>query len=867
MKRASAALCARLLRFEVLEQRQFLSASPLGDAFDFALERSLLATSAVAASNPHAMTGLDDARADYGFTGAGQTVAIIDTGLAYDHLAFGGYGAGHRVVGGYDFAERDANPYDDGYFGGHGTHVAGILSGSSPSMTGVAPGADIVALRVFDDSGQGQFAWVEEALQWVYDHRNSFEHPITTVNLSLGGQWNASSLPNWAILEDELAQLEAAGIFVAVAAGNSFAVYAQPGLGYPAVSSHVVPVGSLDGDGQLSSFSQRDARILAAPGRMILSSVPDYLGDWNGVGDDFRYMSGTSMAAPYVAGASMLLREAYALIGMTDVSQATLYNTMMTTADVVRDGATGLSYHHLNIARALDNILPADDDTTAATARPLGTVVDTLAVGGLLERRGDADWFSFTAADSGLMTIAADELAALGAQWQIGQLQAEVTDAGDTLLSFRVKAGETYRFGLAGGDTLGRYALQMQLRRDTPVAATDWGAIDQRLESGVIVSPAGRAFTFSAVNEGLLTIEAQVGLGGAVTIELRGATGQVLASATTVDGRARFDVDAAAGQSFSLCARSAAQASVSLRLTNLVRFVDGRATVTGTAGDDVFRFDVAASQLSVNGTVYGVPQGSQIAFDGGDGRDTAQVIGTAAAESAVLRPGRVDFTSPRYRATLVNAEVVDLDLGGGADRASFYDSAGDDVFQAGGGSARMTGANFDHRVSRSAIIYAYASGGFDRAALADSPGNDSFVATPTYATMTGGGFSSRAVGFDRMSAASTTGQDNAVLYDSAGNDTLWAGPGKARLFGSGFDNMAEGFRTVTVHATAGGRDLAWFDVERDARLSHAANSSDLRGATYQIRAKYFAQWTADEWLAARWAELDDMSFLASLWHQ
>ena len=52
--------------------------------------------------------------AEYGFDGSGQTVAVIDTGIAYDHAAFGGgFGEGSQVVGGYDFAENDANPYDD----------------------------------------------------------------------------------------------------------------------------------------------------------------------------------------------------------------------------------------------------------------------------------------------------------------------------------------------------------------------------------------------------------------------------------------------------------------------------------------------------------------------------------------------------------------------------------------------------------------------------------------------------------------------------------------------------------------------------------------------------------------------------------
>lgn len=101
------------------------------------------------------------ARDRFGLYGYGQTVAIIDSGIAYDHPALGGgLGTDYRVVGGWDFAENDANPYDDGPLGFHGTHVAGIVGSSDNTYTGVAPGSDLVALRVFDDQGAGETEWI-----------------------------------------------------------------------------------------------------------------------------------------------------------------------------------------------------------------------------------------------------------------------------------------------------------------------------------------------------------------------------------------------------------------------------------------------------------------------------------------------------------------------------------------------------------------------------------------------------------------------------------------------------------------------------------------------------------------------------------
>lgn len=218
-------------------------------------------------------------RQDYGFDGTGQTVVVIDTGIAYDHVALGGgFGAGQRVVGGWDFTEEnDANPYDDAPAGFHGTHVAGIIGANDPSHAGVAPNVDLVALRVFNDRGTGQVDWIENALRWTHQQRAAFRYPITAVNMSLGTSWNGSQPPAWAAFEDELAALEQDGITVVAAAGNRFASYHQPGLSYPAASPHVIPVASVDANGQLSGFSQRDARVLAAPGEMIVSTVPDFV--------------------------------------------------------------------------------------------------------------------------------------------------------------------------------------------------------------------------------------------------------------------------------------------------------------------------------------------------------------------------------------------------------------------------------------------------------------------------------------------------------------------------------------------------------------------------------------------------------------
>ncbi|MEA1952453.1 MAG: S8 family serine peptidase, partial [Planctomycetota bacterium] len=414
----------RLARIEAVEHRIMLSVQPAAETVaDFFVDYSIgqldqaLETSL---ADAHGLTGLIAARNDYGLDGAGQTVVIIDTGVAYDHLALGGgFGANYRVVGGFDFTNRhDTDPYDDGPMGSHGTHVAGIIASSDSHNTGVAPSVDIVALRVFDDQGYGELEWVEEALSWVHQNIDTFENPITTVNLSLGVVYNADGVPSWATFEDELAQLENDGLFISVAAGNKFTSYNAAGLSYPAVSEHVVPVASLDNDGSMSFYSQRNSRVIAAPGRSITSTVPDYLGNDNGIDDDFATYSGTSMAAPYVAGASILIRQAYEFVGVGNVTQATIYDLMCSTADTVYDPVTKASYFSLNIDRALDTIMPDDDfGSTWSSAYGLGSITDTLSVEGTVGRLDDADWFSFTAAADGIVTFSADTTDALEVDW------------------------------------------------------------------------------------------------------------------------------------------------------------------------------------------------------------------------------------------------------------------------------------------------------------------------------------------------------------------------------------------------------------------------------------------------------------------
>jgi hypothetical protein len=478
----------------------------------------------------------------YGLGGLGQTVAIIDSGIAYDHYALGGgLGAGYRVVGGWDFAENDANPYDDGPAGFHGTHVAGIVGSDDATYTGVASQVDLVALRVFDDFGSGTFGWVEQALQWVHHNRFDFENPITTVNMSVGSDWNSDHVPNWATLEDELVQLHDDGIFVSVAAGNSFRSFQAKGLSYPAVSSSVVPVASVGSDGLLSDFSQRDDRVLAAPGERITSTGTDYLYDFNGITDDFISVSGTSMAAPYVAGASALVREAMQLMGQTEIDQDDIFEVFRRTADLVYDSATGQSYHRINVEAALEAVIGPDDyGASRATAHNVGVVTSTSVTSGVINQLDDADRLTFVAGNTGTLTLGMDWH---GGASQAPQLSASgfIGDAGS--LTLNVVAGRSYDVIVSGETGIGQYDViwNMQSSQSSPTFHAPGAVIGETL------------FEWMATETGQMSVTTTLATSiSGISIELHDADGNRLYANADPDMEEVFAIAAIKGKSYVL---------------------------------------------------------------------------------------------------------------------------------------------------------------------------------------------------------------------------------------------------------------------------------------------------------------------------
>lgn len=212
-------------------------------------------------------------------TGRGVTVYVFDTGIRFDHALFGG-----RAVRAIDVVNDGQNGGD---CNGHGTHVAGTIGGAYGY--GVAPGATLASARVLNCQGSGSISGIIYALDWVAANARR----PAVVNMSLGGASSAS-------LDDAVNRLVGRGIAAVVAAGNETADACGVS---PARVPNALTVGATDSRDARGSFSNYGSCVdLFAPGAAIVS------GYHTGT-NVLAQLSGTSMAAPHVAGAAALLLE------------------------------------------------------------------------------------------------------------------------------------------------------------------------------------------------------------------------------------------------------------------------------------------------------------------------------------------------------------------------------------------------------------------------------------------------------------------------------------------------------------------------------------------------------------------------------
>jgi serine protease AprX len=290
--------------------------------------------------------GARAAQIQYGSTGAGVGVAVIDSGITGWHgdLTYQGTSTavrvknGQRVAAFVDFVNGRTAAYDDN---GHGTHVAGIIGGNGRDSyyvrAGIAPSAHLVGLKVLDDRGRGVISDVIAALEWTV--ANKAAHNIRVVNLSVGAAVTESYETDPLTLAAKRAV--DAGIVVVTAAGNlgknANGQLQYGGITAPGNAPWVLTVGAYSHEGTIvrtddvmAGYSSRGPTAidfeakpdLVAPGTGVVSladpssamyySKAAYLVTgslFSGV-KPYLSLTGTSMAAPVVAGTVALMMQA-----------------------------------------------------------------------------------------------------------------------------------------------------------------------------------------------------------------------------------------------------------------------------------------------------------------------------------------------------------------------------------------------------------------------------------------------------------------------------------------------------------------------------------------------------------------------------
>ena len=205
-------------------------------------------------------------------TGKGQTICIIDSGVNYSHPYLGGgLGAGYKVIGGYDYVNNDNNPMDDN---GHGTHVAGIIAANGSELVGVAPQANIVALKVLNAAGGGSTSSLINALAWCVDNQVAYNISVISMSIGCGAYDQVCDLEsgcNNNLLAEQVNRAAEKNISLFGSTGNlgqgSQASGNLTHIGSPACLANVTAVGATNDDDTFASYGNRNLITdLIAPG-------------------------------------------------------------------------------------------------------------------------------------------------------------------------------------------------------------------------------------------------------------------------------------------------------------------------------------------------------------------------------------------------------------------------------------------------------------------------------------------------------------------------------------------------------------------------------------------------------------------------
>lgn len=232
-----------------------------------------------------------------GYTGEGVVVAVLDTGCNTSHPYIR-----HSIIGGMNFTDdhmgRSSDFSDNN---GHGTHICGIISAAynrKNGMSGIAPDAKLLVLKVLGEDGSGDIEPILKAMNMAINWRGPGGKRVNIIGMSFGTEQNYKEL------EDAVNRAADNNILVVAAAGNDGDGKRKTDeIIYPGYYNSVIQVGASNINDEPAVFSNSNKHLdIVAPGVDILSL---------GLNNNYTVMSGTSMACPHVAGGAALIMSYY----------------------------------------------------------------------------------------------------------------------------------------------------------------------------------------------------------------------------------------------------------------------------------------------------------------------------------------------------------------------------------------------------------------------------------------------------------------------------------------------------------------------------------------------------------------------------
>lgn len=360
--------------------------------------------------------------------GAGVNAYIVDTGISSTHVDFTG-----RMSTGFS-SIVDGNGTND--CNGHGTHVAGTTAGTT---YGIAKSATLIPVRVLDCIGSGTTSGVIAGLDWIVGHHTA--GTLAVANMSLGGGASAA-------LDAAVQNVINDGVVMAVAAGND----GLNACNYsPARAANAITVGSTTTTDARSTFSNTGTCVdIFAPGSSITSA-------WIGNTTAISTISGTSMAAPHVAGVAAVL------IGRFPTSTPAQIATMLRTSatpNVVTSAGTGSPNYLLYLDPVGGPIVAPPPPTPVAPSAPNGIAI-TSGSGQISVR--------FTAGSAGTSPITSYKYSVDGGtNWATRQTGTTASP----LVITGLTNGSTYLVSIRAVSVVGDGVASTSVSTTIPVAAT-----------------------------------------------------------------------------------------------------------------------------------------------------------------------------------------------------------------------------------------------------------------------------------------------------------------------------------------------------------------------------------------------------------